>query len=160
MDLDFDFEDPLMHYTTFTTQKGGIETEFLVSQYIMDKLDHGKHYTSENEYFVFNPALFAKERVIKTLEQITSDNFSCWYQDQDFTPLSDALPRTITTHYMEIPNYVEDVVMYYSNNIEIIFSNKWHEIHAIGSSDNATISRPLDLFFEEKNWSEEQKFGM
>lgn len=152
MDLDFDLEDPLLEYVGFEDKSGN---EFLISRYLLNKLECERHYVESKFFFNFNQALFSREDAVNTLKTIFDENFDSFWP-YDCTWLSTTLATPAATFYSDSPHVSE---LYECPDITIVIANKFQEIHAIGTSDLNLISRPAEMIEEEESWTEPQKFA-
>ena len=155
MDLDYDFEDPLLEYVSFYHTGG---TKFFVSQYLLDKLEQQRHYLSPTEYFQFNQNAFCREQAVSTLKSFINVNFAGFWQNDECTWMSDTMLSGCATYYATRPEQPQDEMLHESTSIIVVIANRFHEIHGIGTSTATMIQRPVDLLLEEREWTPVQKY--
>ena len=152
MDLDYDFEDPLLDYVTFqATPATG--PDYIISEYLIQKIQRRTFHVALGEYVCFNPEFFRPTAIIQTLSEFLGK-----YSPEP-APLN--FPGTVVSGKLSdecCKLRTKHCNLQSTNLMQLIITDKFNEIHAIGSELNYFVSRPGGLCQEELSWSHIQKF--
>lgn len=154
MDLDFDFEDPLLEYVAFQNSVG---TEFIISEYLLAKLEADRHYVTPDIYFRFNQHFFGRSQILVTLATLIDQQFVDFMDFDDRTQIEQHTNQIVATFYQEKPHLHSDEKLKVSQLLVVEITNTFQEIHAVGPDSNLLISRPEEMLEEEEDWTDEQK---
>ena len=153
MDLDFEFEDPLLEYSHL--RPIGSTVKYLVSSYLVNALQ--KHILKPSGAVCeWNPSCFAPCLCVDTLLGFISDN--------------SAIPAPFNLPGYVISGQTQDPVLYYHfndcrkpstffNTLTLYITYRFNEIHKISTNFGINVSRPEDILWDEIGWTEEQKYS-
>lgn len=155
MDLDFEFEDKLLEYTTFQANPAYTSEDYIISQYLIEKIQKYQ-FISEKKYFTFNPQYFNTTNIVQTLSQFLGQNHSEPIEDIYEGSITTGMLRDSTCHCYDNDSEYPTTT---TNSLHVIVTSKFNEIHAIGSDFNLFVARPKELVVDEMTWTESQKFA-